>query len=63
VKMKNKKTVGIVLLVVGIILSILSLIADRIGIGAAPGFGMNQIIATTVGVIMAVAGLVLTIRK
>ena len=61
--MKNKKTVGIVLLVVGVILAILALIADRIGIGVVPGFGMKQIIATTVGVIMAVAGLVLTVRK
>jgi hypothetical protein len=56
--MSNKKIVGIVLLVVGIVLLILSLTADRIGIGV-PGFGTKQIAGTILGIIIAIAGFVL----
>jgi len=59
----DKKTVAIVLLVVGVVVLILSLIADAIGIGGSAGFGPVQIVGIIVGVIAAVVGLVLTLKK
>ena len=58
----NKKTLAIIMLVVGIILLLLSLVADIIGIGSSPIFGTNQIIGTIIGVILAVVGFVLYLR-
>jgi uncharacterized RDD family membrane protein YckC len=60
--MANKKTIGIVLLAVGVVLLIVSLAADSIGIGL-PGFGLKQITGSIVGVIIAVVGFVLYSRK
>ena len=57
------KTAGIVLLVVGIVVLLLSLLADVIGLGGNPIFGRNQIIGTIAGAIVTVVGLVLTLRK
>jgi hypothetical protein len=56
------KTVGIVVLVVGIVVLLLSLAADPIGIGGG-GFGPRQIAGTVVGAIVTVVGLVLTLKK
>ena len=61
--MKNQKTIGIVLLVVGAVLLIGSLAADAIGIGGVAGFGYKQIIGAVIGVIAAVVGYVLYSRK
>jgi hypothetical protein len=60
--MNNKKTIGIVLLVVGVVLLIVSLAADSIGIGL-PGFGLKQIAGSIAGVIVAIVGFVLYSRK
>jgi hypothetical protein len=61
--MGNKKTVGIALIVVGVVLIIVSLVADRIGIGAASGFGYKQIIGAIVGVVVAIIGFIYYSRK
>ena len=61
--MGSKKTVGIVLLVVGIVILLASLVADPIGIGGSPSFGRDQIVGTIVGAIVTVVGLVLTLKK
>jgi hypothetical protein len=61
-KMDSKKIAGIVLLVVGVVVLILALTADMIGIGGFSGFGRSQIAGAVVGVIVAVAGLVLALR-
>ncbi len=61
--MGNKKTIGIILLVVGLLLLVLSVTADMIGIGAQPGFGIRQTAGSIAGVIVAVVGLVLLTRK
>ena len=61
--MVSKKTIGIVVLVVGILILILSLIADVIGIGGSPVFGYRQIIGVVVGAIVTVVGLLLTREK
>ena len=54
--MNRKKTVGGVLLGGGILLLILSLLADVLGVGGAPGFGYKQILGTVVGVVAAIRG-------
>lgn len=59
----NKKTIGIVLLVVGLAVLVLSLAADLIGIGRNPMFGYNQIIGAVVGAIVGVVGLILRLKK
>ena len=62
--MGNKKTIGIALLAVGVIVLIASLAADVIGLGGAIGaFGYKQIIGAVVGVVVAVVGFVLYSRK
>jgi hypothetical protein len=61
--MGNKKTIGIALMIVGVVVLIGSLAADVFGIGVAPGFGYRQIIGTIAGVIVAVVGYVLYSRK
>jgi HD-like signal output (HDOD) protein len=61
--MGGKKTAGIVLLVVGIVVLLLSLLADVIGIGGSPAFGSRQIVGTIVGAVVTLVGLVLTLKK
>ena len=61
--MKNKKTIGIALLVIGVVVVLGSLAADSIGIGAAPGFGYKQIIGSLAGIVIAVTGFILYSRK
>lgn len=61
--MDVKKTLGLVLLVGGIAVLVLSLAADLVGIGGNPVFGTNQIIGTVVGAIAAVVGFVLRRKK
>ena len=61
--MKNNKTTGIIMLLAGVIILALSLLADSIGVGGAPGFGIRQIIGTAVGAVTALAGLVKILKK
>jgi hypothetical protein len=58
----NKKTIGYILIALGVILAVISLAADVIGIGS-PGFGMQQILGTAVGVIVAIVGVWLALSK
>jgi hypothetical protein len=60
--MENKQ-LGIVLLVIGVIILLLSLLANSIGIGGAPGFGYKQITGTVIGAILAIVGYVLFSRR
>jgi hypothetical protein len=60
--MAGKKTVGIVLLAVGIVVLVLALFADPIGLGNSLSFGRDQILGTIAGVIVAVGGFVLAFR-
>ena len=56
--MGNNKTIGMVLLVVGVIVLIGSLGADVIGLGGDARFGIRQILGTVIGLILTVAGFV-----
>jgi uncharacterized membrane protein len=59
----SKKTIGLVLIVIGVILAILSLAADAIGIGNQQGFGWQQILGTIVGIVIILIGIWLPRRK
>lgn len=54
--MTKKRTIGLVLLIVGIVVLIVSVAADAIGLGGSPGFGYKQIVGVAVGAIAAIAG-------
>lgn len=60
--MANTKTVGTVLLVVGVILLIVSLGADAIGLGGGARFGGQQILGAIAGIILIVVGVVYSRR-
>ena len=57
--MGGKKALSPILIVVGIIVLLLSLLADPLGIGGYPGFGYKQVIGAIAGVVVAVIGLIL----
>ncbi len=62
--MRGTRTVGIILLVVGLVIMVPSLLADIIGIGGdLPGFGQLQILGTVVGAILTAGGLFLKRKK
>jgi hypothetical protein len=52
----SKRTIGIVLIVIGVVLAIVSLAADAIGIGTYPGINGAQILGAAVGIIIALVG-------
>ena len=60
--MANNKTIGTVLLVVGVIVLIVSLGADVIGLGGGVRFGSRQILGSVVGLILIAAGFVYSRR-
>ncbi len=59
----SQKTLGYVLVVVGIVLLVVGLFADSLGIGSGGGFGWKQIAASVAGVVVAAAGYWLSRRK
>ena len=54
----SKKTVAVVLVVVGVLLFLVSAAADPLGIGGHPGIGMKQVAGIVVGVVLAAIGMV-----
>ena len=57
--MASHKPIGIVFILLGIIIFILSLSADFIGFGEGFGFGYKQISGLIVGIIAIIAGVYL----
>jgi hypothetical protein len=51
------KRSGLVVLVVGVLLVLLSIFADSLGIGGKPGFGYKQTIGLVIGVVLVAFGL------
>jgi len=60
---EDRKMMGVVLFVIGVMILALSLLADPIGIGGVPGVGPDQILGAVVGAIVAVGGVVLAREK
>ncbi len=59
----GSKTIGIVLIVVGVVVLIVSVAADSLGLGANPIFGFKQIVGTIVGVLLLLGGAWMAMRK
>lgn len=56
----SNKTLGTILLIVGILVALIFALADVIGIGSYPGgFGWAQIVGLIVGLVLAVVGLIM----
>ncbi len=58
----SKRTIGYVLILLGVIILVLSLAADAIGIGGSPGIGWKQLTGAAVGLLVALGGLYLTFK-
>ncbi|MCP4663037.1 MAG: hypothetical protein GY856_47205 [bacterium] len=55
----SKKSLGMLVVIIGILLLLGSLTADYAGIGRSPGVGWLQTLGAVVGVVLAVVGLLL----
>ncbi len=58
----DQKKLSIALLVIGIVILVASLFADRFGIGEQPGFGFDQVIGSLVGAVVTAVGLFFTVK-
>jgi hypothetical protein len=63
ISMADKKTLGIVLIVVGIVVLLLAVLANPLGIGNPARFGFIQIAGVVVGAIVALVGLYLALKR
>jgi hypothetical protein len=59
----SKKTIGVVLIVLGVVLLLVSITADTLGIGTGNGFGWKQAVGAIVGNLIALAGIWLSVNK
>jgi nitrate reductase gamma subunit len=59
----SKRTIGVVVVILGMVLVIVSLAADALGIGHEPGIGLIQILGAVAGGVVALGGVWLVLRK
>ncbi|UCC72900.1 MAG: hypothetical protein JSV86_21565 [Gemmatimonadota bacterium] len=59
----SRRTVGLTVAVVGLIVGLLFALADLIGLGGTPGFGRNQLIGVIVGAVILIIGIILYTRS
>jgi hypothetical protein len=59
----SKRTMGYLVIVLGAVVLIISLTADALGIGGAPGLGWKQLTGAAVGLIVMIGGVWLASRK
>jgi predicted phage tail protein len=59
----SKKTIGIVLIILGVIVAVVAFAADALGIGGSPGIGWKQLLGATIGVSVALVGVWLELSK
>lgn len=59
----SKRTLGLVLIVVGAVAVVVSLAADALGIGSYPGINGTQLLGLAIGVIVALVGIWLGLSK
>jgi hypothetical protein len=52
----SRKTIGIIVIVVGLLLLVVALAADSLGIGGGNGIGWKQIVGALVGLVIAAGG-------
>ena len=53
----TKSSTGFVMAAVGLVVGVVSLLADVIGLGEDPGFGVRQTTGTIVGFVLLVIGI------
>ncbi len=53
----SQRNVGRAMLVAGVLIFLVSAMADQLGIGGAPGIGWKQISGIVLGVVIAAAGM------
>jgi hypothetical protein len=58
----NNRTIGFIMIALGVILAAISVLADVIGIGSG-GFGLKQVLGTAVGVVLAIIGVWFVLSK
>ncbi len=59
----SKKMLGVVFIILGVIVLVVSLAADALGIGNATGIGWKQILAAVIGALVALLGVLLAFRN
>ena len=59
----SRRTLGIIVAAVGVIVVVVAVLADQIGIGSDDTFGWKQIVGVGVGVVVAALGLILTLYQ
>jgi hypothetical protein len=59
----SKKTLGIILIVLGVIVLAVCLSADLIGLGEKGGIGWKQLTGAAVGLLVALGGVWLAVAK
>jgi uncharacterized membrane protein len=59
----SKRTIGFVLIVLGVIILAVSLAADTLGLGAQMEFGWKQMLGTAIGIIFVLVGVWQALRK
>lgn len=59
----TNKTVGLISLIGGGLLLLISLLADLIGLGSYPGLNWAQLTGAAVGLVVLIIGIWLTIRR
>ncbi len=59
----SQKSIGFVLIGVGVLVLVVSGFADALGIGGVPGFGWKQILGSVAGLLVAGIGVWMANRK
>ncbi len=59
----SRKTLGYVLVGLGIIVFLVSVLADTLGLGSVAGFGWKQAVGAVLGLVIAVVGGWLAFRR
>lgn len=59
----SKRTIALVLIVLGVVIAAGALAADTLGFGDSAGIGLQQTIGIAVGAIVAVVGLLMALSK
>ena len=59
----SNKTLGIVLIVVGILIVVAMLFAHSLGLSASSAIGTKKILGAVVGAVIAIVGVVMMARK
>jgi len=59
----SKKKFGVVFIILGVIMLVVSLTADALGIGTQTGIGWKQILAAVISALVALLGVLLAFRN